>query len=121
MVSVPVRGAGDERESERSTLVAKLVASEGRVAVHRAVHAIERAGFDVPDEQEAYVQLLEHADEARVRGALEALVRLLDDEAPKRRTLLDSRVRRIEDLAEDASTRELAGTLRRKIARTRAL
>jgi hypothetical protein len=121
MIRVPERDLCDPREVERSMLTAKLVASEGRVAIGRAVNALERAGFGLPDEQETYVQLLEHRDEARVRVALEALSRLLDNEAPKRRTLLDSRVRRIEENADEASTRALASLVGKKIARSRAL
>jgi len=121
MVRVPAKDLHDPREVERTALTAKLVASEGRVAIARAVNALERAGFDLPDEQETYVQLLDHGDEARVRGALEALSRLLDNEAPKRRAVLDSRVRRIEECADEAPTRELAATVRKKIARARAL
>jgi hypothetical protein len=121
MVRVPERDLGDKREAERAALAAKLVASEGRVAIGRVVDAFERAGLELPDEQETYVQLLEHADEARVRGALDALIRLLDNEAPKRRTVLESRVRRIEDGADEPATRELAAVARKKIARSRVL
>jgi hypothetical protein len=71
----------------------------------------------LPREQDVQLALLEHSDEARVRDALDALAALLATEAPKRRTVLDSRLRRIEDCAEESATRDLASSLRRSLAR----
>jgi hypothetical protein len=65
--------------------------------------------------------MLEHDDEERVRAALAMLLELLAGEAPRRRAVLDSRVRRIEECAEDLATRDLAASVRRAAAaRSRA-
>jgi hypothetical protein len=60
--------------------------------------------------------MLEHADETRVREAIGALGALLVGELPKRRAVLESRLRRIEQFAEDHDTREGAADLRRKVS-----
>jgi glycerol-3-phosphate O-acyltransferase len=118
MVSAPSRTTTDARAAEQERLVARLLASAGRTAVSRAADDITRAGFALPDEQEVQLQLLEHADEERVRSAIESLARLLDGEPAKRRTVLESRLRRIEDCADEAITRELGADLRRKLGRS---
>jgi hypothetical protein len=73
------------RDEERTKLLARLLAAEGR-------------------------------DEARVQGALSVLAKLLDNEAPKRRTVLDARLRRLEDTAEDPATREQTSALRKRLS-----
>ena len=117
MVTVPARGP-DARADERATLLERVLGAAGRSAVSRAVDAMRRAGFELPEEQEAQLQLLEHADEERVREAMLVLARLLETEMPKRRTVLESRLRRIEECADEASTRDLATTVRRNLATT---
>jgi hypothetical protein len=57
--------------------------------------------------------LLDHGHDGRVRAALECLQRLLGDEPPQRRAVLDARLRRPEDAAD---VRLLAGSLRKEIA-----
>jgi hypothetical protein len=113
MVVVPSRE--DPREPERSKRLAKLLAAEGRTLVTKAADDFVRAGFELPDEQEVMLKLLDHGDDERVKGALEALDRLLREEAPQRKTVLDARLRRLEDDAEDASVRDLAGSIRRSL------
>jgi hypothetical protein len=117
MIVAPARPlpCQDAREDERRTLLAALYAAAGRTAVSRAVDAMRRAGFEIPSEQEAQLQMLEHADEERVREALLALSRLLDRESPVRRTVLESRLRRIEECADEATTRDLAAVVRKKL------
>lgn len=105
------------RAPEEARLVAKLLAAQGRAEVSRVADEIARAGVALPDDQEVHLQLLEHTDEARVRDALGAILRLLDAEPPKRRTVLDARLRRIEDAADEAATRALGSEVRRKLAR----
>lgn len=112
MVTVPARPA--RVPDERDKLLERLLAAAGRTAVSRAVDDLRRAGFEIPDEQETQLQVLEHADEERVREALLVLGRLLESESPARRTVLESRLRRIEECADEASTRELAAAVRRK-------
>jgi hypothetical protein len=67
-------------------------------------------------EQDVYLQLLEHTDETRVHEALDALSGILAGELPKRRAVLESRLRRIEQFAEESATREAAGRLRRQVS-----
>jgi hypothetical protein len=57
--------------------------------------------------------MLEHADEGRVQEALRVLLEILDEEPVKRKTVLDSRLRRLEDCAEETETRELTSELRK--------
>ena len=62
-----------------------------------------------------YLQLLEHTDETHVKSAIDVLATLLVSELPKRRAVLESRLRRIEQFAEDADTRRAAERLRRRV------
>ncbi len=113
MIAVPTRE--DPRAPEREKRLAKLLAAEGRAGVTRAAEHFVAAGFDFPEEQEVMLKLLEHAEDERVRAALEGLGRLLDGEPPQRRAVLDARLGRLEDDAEDAGIRSLAGALRRRL------
>jgi len=106
----------DPQAAERQRLLAKLLAAEGRPAISKSANDFVRAGFTFPAEQDVQLQLLEHADEDRVRSAIDALGSLLVAELPKRRTVLDSRLRRIEQFAEDDDTRVAAERLRRTVS-----
>jgi hypothetical protein len=108
-------GSLDDRERQRRRLLDRLLAVDVRGAVSRAADEYLGSGFDLPDEQTVHLQLLEHFDETRVRDALGALGRLLCDEAPIKRPVLDQRLRRIEEYADEAPTRTLAAQLRRSI------
>ena len=121
MVTTPSRTASGTdvvRAAEQERLVARLLAAQGRTEVSRAADDLVRAGFAFPDEQEVHLQLLEHADEDRVRAALAVFARLLDAEPAKRRTVLDARLRRIEAFADEAATRDLGSEIRKKLARS---
>ena len=107
---------GDPRRAERDRLLEKMLAAEGRPAVTKAASELERAGFEFPPDQEVQLKLLEHSDEACVKNALHVLSSLLETQAPRRKTVLESRLRRLEEGAEDLATRELATALRRKLA-----
>lgn len=61
------------------------------------------------------LQLLEHFDEDVARGAVDVLTRLLGGAPPLKRPVLEQRLRRLEEYAEDASTREAAAALRRSL------
>ena len=106
----------DSRAGERQKLLGKLLVAEGRPSVSKAADEFTKAGFTFPDEQDVYLQLLEHAREEHVRTALDTLDRLLAGELPKRRAVLESRLRRIEQFAEDGETREAAARLRRRVS-----
>lgn len=105
----------DPRTQERQKLLGKLLHAEGRPNVSKAANDFLRAGFTFPDEQDVHLKLLEHADEERVRDACEALSKLLLGELPKRRAVLESRLRRIEEFAEEPATREAAKKLFRRL------
>src|SRR5262245_2231161 len=106
----------DERAAERQKLLGRLLVAEGRPSVSKAADAFLAAGFVFPEEQDVYLQLLEHAREEHVRTAIGMLDTLLAGEQPKRRAVLESRLRRTEQFAEDAATREAAANLRRRVS-----
>ena len=105
----------DARGAERQKLLNRLLVAEGRPGVSKAADAFLAAGFTFPEEQDVYLQLLEHANEEHVRGAIDVLDGILAGELPRRRAVLESRLRRIEQFAEDASTRTAAERLRRRV------
>lgn len=105
----------DERTGERQRLLSKLLLAEGRPKIAKAATDFLRAGYAFPEEQDVYLQLLEHTDESQVKSALDVLCGLLVGELPKRRAVLESRLRRIEQFAEDAETRAAAERLRRRV------
>jgi len=105
----------DPRTVERQKLLHKLLLAEGRPKISKAADDFVKAGFTLPEEQDVYLQLLEHANEAHVRVAIDRLGSILAGELPKRRAVLESRLRRIEQFAEEALTREVAEGLRRRV------
>jgi hypothetical protein len=113
---VSVRAADPARER----LLAALLAADGAEPVRRAVRALERAGHGVPRQQDALLRMLQHPDERRVRAAIDTLAALFDDHAPERRAVLEARLRRLEELADDVETRDAATALRRRLHRAQA-
>ena len=105
----------DPRTIERQKLLGRLLVAEGRPKISKAADDFLKAGFSLPEEQDVYLQLLEHADEEHVRTAIDMLGTILAGELPKRRAVLESRLRRIEQFAEEAATREAAERLRRRV------
>ena len=105
----------DPQATERQRLLGKFLCAEGRPKIAKAATDFLRAGFTFPEEQDVYLQLLEHTDETHVRSAIDVLATLLVSELPKRRAVLESRLRRIEQFAEDADTRAAAERLRRRV------
>jgi len=105
----------DARELERKRLLDRLMRCEGRGAISRAVDEFLREGFSLPDEQEVHLQLLEHFDESLARTSIAAMARLLKEEVPLKKPVLDQRLRRLEEHADEGSTRELAADLRRAL------
>ncbi|HSC89101.1 MAG TPA: hypothetical protein VLC09_17585 [Polyangiaceae bacterium] len=103
----------DEREKNRRRLFSQFMASEGRSAITRAADTYLTAGFTLPREQDAQLKLLEHFNEVRAHEAILVLTELLRDESPRQLPLFRQRLRRLEDHAEDANTREAARDLRR--------
>jgi len=115
-IVLPPPPQADSRAAERQKLLGRLLVAEGRPSVSKAADAFLTAGFTFPDEQDVYLQLLEHAREEHVRGAIDKLDAILAGEQPKRRAVLESRLRRIEQFAEDEETREAAARLRRRVS-----
>ena len=105
----------DPRTVERQKLLGRLLVAEGRPKISKATDDFLKAGFTLPEEQDVYLQLLEHTDEEHVRGAIDVLGTILAGELPKRKAVLESRLRRIEQFAEEAATREAAERLRRRV------
>lgn len=114
VVAAPAPKNVDPRELERQKLLGKLLGSEGRPQITKAANDFLGAGFSFPDDQEVHLKLLEHSDESFVRDALGALMLIAD--LPKRRAVLESRLRRIEEFAEEQPTRDAAAQLRRKVS-----
>jgi hypothetical protein len=105
----------DPKEAERERLLERLLTAEGRPRITSAADAYLAAGFTFPLHQDVQLQLLEHRDEAVIREAIEGWHQLLDDEEPKRRAVLESRIKRIQELADDAETKSAARRLFRLV------
>ena len=105
----------DPQMAERQKLLSKLLLAESRPKIAKAATDFLRAGFSFPEEQDVCLQLLEHTDETQVRSAIDVLGALFANELPKRRAVLASRLRRIEQFAEDQDTRVAAERLRRRV------
>lgn len=112
---VSVRDHADGRLDERERLLSRLLSSEGRGAITRAADQYLRAGFEFPAEQLVQLQLLEHLDETRVRAAIEALRGIIAGEPPLKRPIFEQRLKRLEDGADEESTRSAASELRRAL------
>jgi hypothetical protein len=96
-------------------LLDRLVRSQGRGAISRAADDLWECKFVAPKQQEVQIQLLEHENEHRARDAVFIMAELLQKEAPIKRPVLDQRLRRLEQSAEDPITRDAAGALRRSM------
>ena len=112
---LPPNPNADPKNAERRRLLDKLLTATGPASISRAADAFLVAGFSFPVDQETQVQLLEHLDEERVREAISHLVNLLGGELPKRKPVIEQRLRRIEEQAEEEATREGAAGLRRML------
>lgn len=117
-IITPRMQSRDPRVLERERLLLALEGAQGRFDITRATDAFFAAGHELDlerDGQEPHLQILEHDDESRVRQSMRALEELLGRELAKHRPVLEQRVMRIEEHAEEASTRLAAASLRRKI------
>jgi hypothetical protein len=104
--------APDNREQR---LIDRLMRSQGRVAISRAADDLWESKFVAPRLQEVQIQLLEHENEHRARDAVFIMAELLQRESPVQRPILDQRLRRLEEFAEDPITRDAARALRRSM------
>jgi hypothetical protein len=114
VVVVPARVL-DAKEAERERLLERLLLAEGRPRITSAADAFLTAGFSFPLDQDVQLQLLEHRDEGVIRAAIEAWTALLAEEAPRRRAVLESRLKRIQELAEEDDTKAAARRLFRLV------
>src|SRR6185503_8602654 len=108
-------GPSDDAERQRLRLLDRLTASDGRMAITRAAREYRQAGHEFPVEQVVQLQLLEHFDEELALQANVELSRLLKSEPPLKRPVLEQRLRRLEEYAEDGQTRDAAAALRRAL------
>jgi hypothetical protein len=109
----PSESSLDQRERERERLLSRLLGSEGRAAVTRAASDYRSQNFEYPREQAVQLKLLEHLDEEVIREAISHLSELLAVEPVLKRPVLEQRLKRLEDTAEDEATRLRASELRR--------
>lgn len=114
-IVVPRGPSTDPQAVQRERLVAAVLSAQSRPAVTQAVDALLAAGHALPEDQELHLQVLEHADEGRVRASIDALAAILGREPAKRRPVLEQRLKRLELFAEEPATREAATALRRKL------
>jgi hypothetical protein len=111
----PVAAGADEHERLRLRLLDRVMLSEGRGAISRAATEYRDHGFEFPEEQEIQLQLLEHFDESWARDALDMMTRLLETQEPIKKPILEQRLRRLEEYADEPLTRDAAAALRRSI------
>lgn len=110
----PVRRVA--KKYSREEMHARLVKAQGSHAITDAVEAFFFAGYTLEeDDQEGWLQLLEHRDEARVREAIERLRKSFLRKPVRHKPLLSQRLRRIEDNADEAETRDAAAEMRKSL------
>jgi hypothetical protein len=100
---------------QRERLLARFMASEGRAMISRAADECVRAGVEFPREQAVQLQLLEHVDESLARTAIATLGQIFSAESPRKRPILEQRLKRLEDAADEEATRSAAAELRRSL------
>ncbi len=103
------------RSNKRQELLRRLTVAQGSKPISDAVEAFLKAGFELPDDQETFLQILEHRDEERVRNAMTQLERLLAGQLAKRKPVLLQRLKRLEENSDEPETRTMAAELRRKV------
>jgi len=112
---LPPNPEADPRNAERRQLLGKFLAATGTASISKAANAFLAAGFVFPEDQETHVQMLEHTDEQLVSDSIAKLASILAGELPKRRPIIEQRLRRIEEQADTNGTREAAAALRRML------
>lgn len=115
-IVLPPTPVDDPRSTQRRLLLAKLLNAASPSAISKVANEFVTEGFSFPEDQETYLQLLEHTSENLVLDAIQGLSRLLAGQLPKRKPVLDQRLRRIEEHAENPSTRDAAAGLRRVLS-----
>ena len=115
-IIAPKPRSTDPKALERERLLGALLLAKGRADVTRTADAFFAAGHTLDRrDQEPHLQLLEHADEARVRDAIAALADILTRDAAEHRPVLERRLSRIGESADERATRDAAEALRRTL------
>jgi hypothetical protein len=115
-IIAPRPPATDPKTLERARLLSSLLLAKGRADVTRAAEAFFAAGHALDRrDQEPHLQLLEHADEGRVREAVAALADILSRDPVQHRPVLERRLSRIAETADERTTRDAADALRRRV------
>lgn len=104
----------DPTLQEFESLHAKLISAEGRESITTATNALLAAGYEVPRTEDSQLKILDHADDAVVRAAIDDLAGLFREGLIRRRPVLVARLKRLED-ADDAETARAAIALRNKV------
>lgn len=105
----------DTQDNRAQRLLYRLERGQGRSAITIAANDLFELEIAIPRTQELQIQLLEHEDDHRARDAVFTIAELLQTEEPFQRPVLDQRLRRLEQSAEDPITRDAADALRRAI------
>ena len=115
-IVLPPNPEADPKNAERRRLLGKFLTAKGSVSISQAANEFLAAGFLFPEDQETHVQMLEHEDEQLVHDSIAKLTSILVGELPKRRPIIEQRLRRIEDQADGDGTRAAAAALRRMLS-----
>jgi hypothetical protein len=105
----------DDLELKRERLIGRLIASEGRSLISKLVDEILSHDWSLPVAQDVQIQVLEHVDERRAGAALDVMIELLASQPAIKKPILDLRLRRLEEGAEDPEIRGKAARLRRSL------
>ena len=79
----------------------------GRDDISKAVDRLLEMG-ELPAEEEVLTQAIDHRDESKARMALEALLKWLDRNRPRRQATLKARLAGLRDNADEEETKALA-------------
>ncbi len=107
---------GEPGPNRRQDQLRKILAAQSTKSISDSIDGFLNAGHTLPDDQEVFLQMLEHRNEDRVRDAIGKLEHLLMGQVPKRKPVLVQRLKRIEEHAEESATRDAAVALRRKVS-----
>lgn len=100
----------------REEMHARLLKAQGSLPITTAVDSFFAAGHALDEEDDAaWVQVLEHRDESRVREAIDKLSQRATSKLAMHRLVLLQRLRRIEDSGDERETREAAAVFRQRV------
>ncbi len=106
-----LKGKGSKRQKALRELKEAVATSD----VKKALAVYLKTDSELPRDVDALLNVLQHPDEGLVQRAIEMLDEMSNERPLKRVELLRQRLRRVEDLAEESETVEMAADFRRKI------